>query len=229
MSIHDEQRLRELTAAFLEENAKLNLSALRTEEACWIGNVLDSLPFLEVLPQLGEVRAVADVGTGGGFPLLPLAMALPDVTFTGIDSTGKKIDAIGRIAGKMGLKNVRLVAERAEVLGRDAAHRERYDVVLARAVAPLVTLLEYASPLARDGGHLVLWKSLHIEQEAQDSLHARSELSVKQIATHRYTLPGDWGERQLLVFRKTSPLSERYPREVGMPKGHPLLGPVARP
>jgi 16S rRNA (guanine527-N7)-methyltransferase len=216
-----EARLRTLTTAFLAENAKLNLSALRTPEACWVGNVLDSLPALD-LPELTDARTLLDLGTGGGFPLLPLACARPDLSCTGLDATGKKIDAIGRIAQATGLSNVHLLTGRAEDLGHDRTCRERFDCVTARAVAPLPTLLEYAAPFVRTGGILVLWKSLHIDAELQASLGGRSTLSTHLLRSHRYTLPGDWGERQLLIFGKTATLKALYPRGNGLPRSKPL-------
>lgn len=217
-----ETTLRALTARFLEENAKLNLSALRTEDACWTGNILDSLALLEILPQFDKHASVLDVGTGGGFPLLPLALALPQTRFTGMDAVQKKVAAVQRIASDLGISNVTLVAGRTEELGQSPEHRERYDLVLARAVAPLATLLEYVSPFCAVGGSMVLWKSLHIDEEMQASLSARTTLSAHLVLTHRYVLPGDWGERQLLVFRKAAALSGDYPRPVGTAKKNPL-------
>jgi len=126
MKATEEKQMRELVAVFLAENSKVNLSAFRTEESCWIGNILDSVSFLELLPKfsiLNSQFSILDLGTGGGFPLLPLAIALPDVHFTGMDATQKKIDAVERIADGMGLKNVELIAGRAETLGRDPRYR----------------------------------------------------------------------------------------------------------
>jgi 16S rRNA (guanine527-N7)-methyltransferase len=206
----------------LDENAKINLTALREPEKCWIGNVLDSLPLLEILEKIGNPKTLIDVGTGGGFPLLPLAVAMPEAKLTGLDSTAKKIEAIRRIAKDQGIGNVTLVAARAEDAARDPAHREKYDVATARAVADMSVLLEYVSPFVRVGGFIVLWKSLQAEEEiamsvtAQRSLHAHFEFS------HRYTLPGDFGERQLLVFRKGAATPKGYPRPVGVPGKLPL-------
>lgn len=207
---------------FLEENGKLNLSALRTPEACWAGNILDSLPILDV-PEFANAKTMLDVGTGGGFPLLPVAMARPDLAVAGLDATQKKIDAIGRIAADLGLANVRLIGGRAETLGHDDTHREKYDCVTARAVAPLTTLLEITAPFVRPGGIIVLWKSLHIEEELAQSLYARTALSTHLVHSDKYTLPGDWGERQLLVFAKSAALHKRFPRENGLPKNQPLF------
>lgn len=222
MTIPSEERLRELLRVFLQENAKINLSALREEESCWIGNILDSLPLLEVLPRLGTVSKALDVGTGGGFPLLPLAMTMPDTRWTGLDATGKKVEAVKRIASVVRIPNVTLLQGRSETMAHDKAHRDAYDVVTARAVASLPTLLEITGPFVRVGGHLVLWKSLHADQEIQDSLRAQRELHLVPEAAHRYTLPGDFGERQLLIFRKGAATPKQYPRADGLPKKMPL-------
>lgn len=217
-----ESRLQDLLRVFLEENGKLNLSALRTEETCWIGNILDSLAFLDAGIDLPAGSALLDLGTGGGFPLLPLAIARPDIHCTGLDAVGKKIRAVERIAAALTLKNARTVGGRSEERARETAHRERYDVVTSRAVAPLSILLEYASPFARTGGLIVLWKSLHIEEELAASTNAQRILRCPLERAHRYALPGDWGERQLLLFRKTGATPKEYPRTVGMAKKMPL-------
>ena len=211
--------------AFLAENEKLNLTALRTPELCWTGNILDSLAVLDLLPQLFTDHrhlTIADIGTGGGFPLLPLAVMLPESHLTGIDSIQKKIDAVGRIAKAMSLMNVRLIPGRTEELGHDRTLREQFDVVTARAVAPINVLLEYCSPLTRVGGYVIFWKSLHIDDELHESLLARAELSCHLEKQFEYDLGGDWGKRQLLVFKKTAALSKKYPRDVGVPKKEPI-------
>ncbi len=217
-----EHRLRALVTAFLEENAKLNLSAFRTEEMCWNGNVLDSLAFLEIKNKLPEIKSLLDLGTGGGFPLLPLAIALPDVSCTGLDSVQKKISAVERIAQKLDLRNIRFLMGRAEELGRSPEHREHYDVVTVRGVAELPILLEYASAFVKVKGRIVVWKSMTIDKELQESLLARAELSCHLIAQHPYELSEGFGKRQLLIFEKTSPLLPKFPRAVGVPKKQPL-------
>lgn len=217
-----EHRLTLLRDAVLDENERINLTALREPEACWIGNVLDSLALLEILETLGAARSAIDIGTGGGFPLLPLATAMPDARFVGLDSTKKKIDAVRRIADAQGLTNVDLVAARAEDAARDPAHRERYDLVTARAVADLSELLEYASPFARVGGHIVLWKSLRADDELAQSAAAQRALRCPFAFRHVYALPGDFGERQLLVFRKGAATPKTYPRPTGVPGKTPL-------
>ena len=232
-----EKKLRMLVDVFLIENAKLNLSAFRTPESCWTGNILDSLAVVgnSPLPQAGEglgVRAgnksstsvvsILDLGTGGGFPLLPLAVSLPSARFTGMDATLKKIDAVGRIVEQMALKNVELICGRAEALGRVARHREQYDLVLCRAVAQIAVNLEYCSPFVRPGGRIILWKSMDVEEELKTSGHAQKELRCRLTAAHVYELPGDFGKRQLLIFEKAGKLPDMYPRAVGVAKKKPL-------
>ena len=229
-----EPKLRHLNKIFLEENQKLNLSAFREEEQSWIGNIEDSLAILDVLPFStpqppgaegggdGNGGKILDIGTGGGFPLLPLAICLPGSKLTGLDSTQKKISAVERISDKLNLTNVNLVSGRAEELGRDPNHREQYDLVLARAVAESNTLLELCAPFAKVKGKIIFWKSMKIDKELEDSLIARAELTCHLVDQYKYELPDPFGKRQLLIFEKTSPTSEKYPRKVGEPKKKPL-------
>lgn len=221
-----EQLLRELVLVFLEENQNINLSAFRTEKSCWIGNIQDSLAFLEILHTLSILNSsfsILDVGTGGGFPLLPLAICLPDAKLTGLDATEKKIRSIERIAQKLNLKNVKLLVGRTEELGRNETLREQFDIVTARALAELPVLLEYTSPFVKVGGHIVCWKSVTIDEELQQSILARAEFSCHLKLQHRYTLPNPYGERQLLVFEKLAKLNDKYPRTIGIPSKHPLI------
>src|SRR3990167_401138 len=201
-----EERLRELMGVFLLENKKLNLSAYRTEEQCWHGNVLDSVVGIQK-GEFGKGMRVLDCGTGGGFPLLPLAILFPIAEFTGLDATKKKIDAVQRMIAKLGLRNAELIIGRAEEMGREQMFREQFDVVLSRAVAPLSTLLEYMSPFVRVGGTLICWKSLSIEEELVESIQARMQLKTRLTGRTEYVLPGDWGKRQLLFFQKTAALT----------------------
>jgi 16S rRNA (guanine527-N7)-methyltransferase len=192
-----ERELKKLMNIFLEENTKLNLSAFRTKESCWIGNILDSISLLEIFQSLqfpSDKITIVDIGTGGGFPLLPLAICLPDNHFVGIDSTRKKVDAVSHIVQKMHISNVELQWTRAQ------QHLYTYDFVLARAVAPLKKLLPLAIPLAKPGGKLAFWKSINITDEYKESLNIQKRLRCQPDQTYRYKLPGDFGERQIIFF-----------------------------
>ena len=218
MNATEEKRLRELVTLFLEENANVNLSAFRTEEKCWVGNVLDSLAATELIT---GAKSVLDIGTGGGFPLLPLAIVHPEIRCTGIDSVQKKIDAIARIVTAMGgIMNIDLLCGRVEDFGR---HSWNVDVVTARAVAEINVLLEYAAPFVKIGGKIILWKSMNIEEELKASERAQKELKCVLKSRHVYELPGDFGKRQLLIFEKQGKLSNTYPRMVGIAKKKPVV------
>lgn len=201
-----ERRLRALLTVFLDENSRVNLSAHRTEERCWTGNILDSLPLLDLLPELTvgkeAPRSVLDIGTGGGFPALPLAIARPDLHITAMDSTGKKIAAVQRMAERLGLPHLTAVTGRAETLGRTPAFRRHFDIVTARAVADTTLLLRYSAPFVRPGGWIVLWKSMHIAEELRASEAVQRQLRCILVRTVPYVLGDAWGERQLLLFQK---------------------------
>ncbi|MCA9371004.1 MAG: 16S rRNA (guanine(527)-N(7))-methyltransferase RsmG [Candidatus Peregrinibacteria bacterium] len=234
ISSEQERLLKELVKVFLEENKKLNLSAMRDEESIWIGSVLDSLALLDYYKSLSafspalpagrfQHSAFLDVGTGGGFPLLPLSICLPDAKICGMDSTQKKLDAIRRMADALHLEHVSLISGRAEELGHDKRYRDQFDIVTARALAPLNTLIEFCAPFVKPGGHLVAWKSMKIETELKESLLARAELRCHLVDSYKYVLPEGWGERQLLIFEKTGPTPAKYPRDIGVPKKTPLV------
>jgi 16S rRNA (guanine527-N7)-methyltransferase len=211
------EKLKELLRVFLVENAKLNLSALRTEETCWVGNILDSLALLEILPHLSSPvasnqsqvasrqspvasRSLIDIGTGGGFPLLPIAISLPEWKCTGLDATRKKLDAISRISNALHLNNVELIWGRAEEIAKDNKYAGSFDVVTSRAVAPLKKLLPWCAPFAKPSGHIVLWKSLGIEEEVKEAESITRKLECTLAFTHKYTLPDPFGTRQLLMY-----------------------------
>jgi 16S rRNA (guanine527-N7)-methyltransferase len=226
-----EALLRQLLMVFLKKNEDINLSALRTEEACWTGNVLDSLALLDILPTLlaghsppeaDDGWTLADIGTGGGFPLLPLAIAMPHATLTGFDSVGKKMKAVQEIAHDVGINTISLVTERVEELGHEVQYREQFDIACARAVAPIATLLEYCAPFVKPNGYIILWKSLQIDDELAAAESARQALALSQPTSHVYELPGDFGSRQLLIYPKKGRLPKTYPRAVGIPKKTPL-------
>ena len=217
------EKLSYLTTVFLEKNKDINLSALRTFDACYTGNILDSIAAYDFLTENTKPNnTIIDIGTGGGFPLLPLALYLPDRRFTGVDAIAKKIKAIEEIATTCGIENTSFVTDRCEVIGQLKKYRETFNICTSRAVASLAVLLEYMAPFVRPDGFLLCYKSMQIEEELEASLHAQKVLHCPLIQQISYTLPGDFGTRQLLVFQKKDTLSKEYPRAVGIPKKTPL-------
>ncbi|MDQ7023592.1 MAG: 16S rRNA (guanine(527)-N(7))-methyltransferase RsmG [Candidatus Gracilibacteria bacterium] len=163
---------------FMEKNSKINLSAIRDKDGIIEKHFIDSIMlniFVELTPLLDKeglgVVKVLDLGTGGGFPLIPLAVINPKVDFVGLDSVGKKLKAIEGFAEQLELKNVSTINGRAEDLGQDPKHREKYDYVVSRATAYLPTLLELVIPFLKVGGTFVAYKLADKEELRASKKH----------------------------------------------------------
>lgn len=200
----------------LTANERMNLTAIREPDEAWRRHVLDSLT---VLPLLRGADLVADVGSGGGLPGIPLAIAAPGKAFTLVEATGKKARFLEEMKTELRLSNVQVRAERAETLGRDPAHRERYDAVVGRAVGPLCTFLELAMPLARVGGRVLALKGRKAEEEVKEAATALEQLGGTYGGIHRL-LKGD--DSAVIEIAKRQSTPDNYPRRPGMPKKRPL-------
>lgn len=208
-------------AALLREwNERFNLTAIIDDPGIQVKHFLDSLTVLPVLPP-GPLR-LADVGTGAGFPGLPLKLARPELEVTLIEATGKKLAFLEAVIAALKLEGVRAVKARAEEIGQDAAHRARYDVVAARAVAELPVLLEYTLPLARVGGLVVAQKGEHAHAEAEGASVAARRLGGALRAVRPVALPGVAEPRFIVVYAKTSETPKQYPRRPGVPSKTPI-------
>jgi 16S rRNA (guanine527-N7)-methyltransferase len=181
-------------------------------------HVADSLAGLAI-PELRAARAIADLGAGGGFPGLVLAVALPQAQITLVESVGKKTDFLLRTADALDLTNVAVVTARAE---RWPEGLGAHDVVTARALAPLNVLAEYAAPLLQEGGRMVAWKGKKDPSEERDGVHAASILGLEpQPTVDAETFRGA-DERHLYVYLKVRPTPARFPRREGMARKRPL-------
>lgn len=204
----------------LEANLHTNLTAIRDAESAWTRHVLDSLSLVAPLTR-EQAKRVIDVGAGGGLPGLVLAIAQPDVEFTLVDATGKKVRHIAQTAEALGLKNVRAIQARAEDLtGRHAElhteHRQHYDVALARALAPMPVLAELLAPLVKVGGSVLAIKGERAEEEIQAATSALKRLGLSLEDTHRTTTG------TVLLLRKVAKTPAAYPRRPGEPKRAPI-------
>jgi 16S rRNA (guanine527-N7)-methyltransferase len=215
-----QKRLRELIDEVLRVNQQFNLTAVREPEAAWVKHILDSLQGLQT--GLFELhRSVIDVGTGPGFPGLPLAVARPELKLSFVESTRKKCDFIRDTGEKFGL-NIRVINQRAEEIGQNVVWRERYDIATARAVGSFGEVCELCLPLVKVGGHLVLWRGSAAEEETKTSKGAIKVLGGQFKTLYPYTLPGLDMTYHIVVIEKTKPTPAIYPRRVGIPKQNPL-------
>lgn len=201
----------------LAANARTNLTRITAPDAVAVKHFVDSLSVLAACPDLSLRARVADIGTGAGFPGVPLKIVRPDLRLTLIDSLNKRLVFLRDLVADLGLENVLLVHARAEDIGRDPAHRDRYDLATARAVAALPTLLEWCAPLVRTGGRFVAMKSATVDEELAASASAQRDLRVRLAQDVPVLLPtvGEETEpagRRLLVFEKTGPTPPRFPR-----------------
>jgi 16S rRNA (guanine527-N7)-methyltransferase len=164
-----------------------------------------------------------DVGSGAGFPGLPLKIMLPEAKVTLVEATQKKVRFLEHMVQLLGLKDVEVLNARAEDAGRLEQHRERYDVVVARAVAHLAVLAEYCLPLCRVGGRMIAPKGEDARQEAEESAQALMTLGGELVAIKPVVLPDFPEERYLIVVGKRARTPNAYPRRAGVPSKNPLM------
>ncbi len=198
-----------------------NLTAIREPEQVRAKHFLDSLSACLVMNG-SQINRVIDVGTGAGFPGLPLKILYPQMHLTLVESIGKKTAFCEHVVDKLGLDGVEVIQMRAEELGRLEEHREQYDWALARAVAVMPVLLEYLLPLVRVGGSVLAMKGESGPAETQTAEAATQILGGHLRQLHSVTLPGVVEERYLVVIDKVAATPEKYPRRVGIPGKRPL-------
>jgi len=204
--------------------AEFNLTSIRDPEGIERRHLLESLAFGRLLEEQGflaDGTKVIDVGTGAGLPGLPMKLAWPSLEVTLMEATGKKCRFLEGVISQLALEGIDVVEARAEEMGHDAAHREGYDLVVARAVAPLPVLLEYCLPFLRTGGRLAATKGSAARSELEASGAALQALGGRLVDTP--TLESPYGPSQtVLIVEKVSQTPERYPRRTGIPTKRPI-------
>ena len=212
----DAERLRGYLQALLEANERFNLTAVTDPAGAWVRHVQDSLTLVPFIASAGAKRVI-DVGSGGGLPGMPLAIAMPDVEFTLLESTGKKAAFLSDTARTLGCANVRVVNERAEAAGQDhRAHRATYDIAVSRAVGRLNVLAELTVPFVREGGTVLCIKGAQAPEEVAEAKQALYRLHA-QVADLVRTPTGT-----VVVIEKVRATPRSYPRSPGEPKRRPL-------
>jgi len=214
-------QLAQFARLVLAWNEKLNLTAIRDEKQFWIKHIYDSLTCLPELAAFNSARVI-DVGTGAGFPGIPLKIVLPGMQLTLAESVRKKADFCQLATDTLNLHDVTVVAERAETLGQDKAFRADYDWAIARAVAPLSVLVEYLLPLVRVGGSVLSQKGSNAGEEIDRAKKAISVLGGEIEKVRSVELPEEMGSRILIVINKVKATPARYPRRPGTPKKQPI-------
>lgn len=202
----------------LEANKSINLTRILNIEDAAVLHILDSLVLLFYISKAPE-GALLDMGTGAGFPGVPLTIASGRKAVY-IDSVGKKVDAVNSFVKELGLKHAHAVHVRLEEYAR--THKKQFAVVTARALAPLPVLVEYASPFLKDGGLFVVTKGNPSDKELQSGLAAAKICGFTTLMTDDLDLPNGLGHREFIILKKTRQTSVSLPRANGMAKKNPL-------
>lgn len=209
--MHNRELFKDYETSFLRQNSMLNLISKNDEKYLWEKHICDSLAIENVLKKVesGKLKVesrvdfnlptfhLLDIGTGGGFPSVPIAIAYPNIEVFALDSIRKKINAIENIKSDLGLKNLHTICDRAENI------KETFDIVTSRAVAPLKIILNYGIPRLKPNGIFVAYKSLKVNEEIQDAKAVMKKLNCQIVDIIEYNLPLDENfTRNLVVIKK---------------------------
>ena len=203
----------------LEWNEKINLTAITDEKEIILKHFIDSA---SILKYINEGERVIDIGTGAGFPGIPLKIMNNGLNITLVDSLNKRVNFLNEVINKLNLNNICAIHARAEELGRDNNYREMYDVATSRAVANLSTLLEYLMPFVRVGGRCICMKGPNIDEELNNAKKAIKELGGEIEKIDNFYLPNSDIERNIIIIKKISKINFKYPRKAGIPAKEPI-------
>lgn len=206
----------------LEKNQYINLTAVRDRDEALQKHIADSLS-CDFMEEYEAAENVIDIGTGAGFPGVPLAIVSPDKKFTLVDSLNKRLRIIDELTGELGIKNVTTVHGRAEDVGKSKEHREQYDICVSRAVASLDVLCEWCLPLVKNGGYFVAYKGENVSRETEDAANAIKLLGgkiaeIRKVQTEEESISG----HVLVMIKKVKNTPSKYPRQAGQARKNPL-------
>ena len=203
----------------LEWNEKINLTAITEENEVILKHFIDSLTINKYIE---EGETIIDIGTGAGFPGIPLAITKMENKITLVDSLNKRINFLLKVKDALNLNNVEAIHGRVEEIGKNSNHREHYNVVTSRAVAKLNVLLEYMMPLVKVGGKCICMKGSNIDEEIEQSKKALSILGGEIIKVDKMVLPSTDISRNIILIKKVRETPKQYPRKPGTPAKEPI-------
>lgn len=205
----------------LEWNEKMNLTAITDDKEIIIKHFLDSIS-IGAFFDFSSIKTVIDVGTGAGFPGIPLKITYPNIKITLMDSLNKRIDFLKEVTGKLSLSEASPIHGRAEELGKEKLHRESYDISVSRAVAHLSILAEYTLPFIKVGGMFICMKSINCEEEVKTSNKAITVLGGEIVDQKDVNIPFSDINHRIIFIKKEKPTPTKYPRKPGKPSKSPI-------
>lgn len=205
----------------IEWNSKINLTAITDKKEVWLKHFEDSISISNAV-DMDDIQDVIDIGTGAGFPGIPIKIMYPHINLTLLDSLNKRIIFLNHVIEELELDNVTTVHGRAEDYGHDMFYREKYDLCVSRAVANLSSLCELCIPFVHVNGKFVSYKSEKAEEEIKLAVNAYTLLGVDDVIPIDVKLSSKEYDRKLIVFNKMRNTPERYPRKAGIPVKKPL-------
>ena len=205
----------------IEKNKVMNLTAITQEEEVIRKHFVDSVSCVKIC-NVDKVSSVIDIGTGAGFPGIPLKIVYPDIHFLLVDSLKKRIGFLEDVIQALELSKIKAVHGRAEDLARDKSYRSHFDLCVSRAVANLSTLTEYCIPFVKDGGYFISYKSQKGKEELELAKNCFRTLGCSLEEAFEFQLEGEDAERLLLKIRKDKKTPRAYPRKSGVPSRDPL-------
>lgn len=203
----------------LEWNEKINLTAITDKDEIILKHFIDSLTIEKYIKDNDKV---IDLGTGAGFPGIPLKIKNESIDITLVDSLNKRVNFLNEVIKELNLKNITAIHSRIEDLAHDKNFREKYDVVTSRAVANMSTLVEYMLPFAKIGGICICMKGPNVDEELENAKGAIKKLGGKVEKVESLTLPDSDIERNIVIIKKISQTDKKYPRKAGTPSKDPL-------
>lgn len=219
-----DEKLRQLSGymeGILDFNESINLTAITDRKEFIAKHYIDSL-MCAAMDEINDADTVIDVGTGGGFPGVPLAIAFPEKKFTLIDSLNKRIKIVNQLCDELEIKNVRAIHGRAEELARKKDMREQFDICVSRAVANMATLSEYCLPFVKVGGSFIAYKGPDCESEVKEASNAIEKLGGCLLRIESPEADGVAFDHRLIVVKKIAATAAKFPRKPGTPSKEPM-------